>query len=202
MFKDSDFKNMRWNAKRAVDEKALGLTKDVPIANNLRSHRFEVMKYLCFMYDVGSPLPKRIQNIMERKEMAVKLAGIERTDISVVSMIEHLFRLSVPLYKDILAGMLRIQKNRKFSQIVALEQLYDQCINAMIEPFDGNFSLDAKRAMDALNAKRVTAQMVTDIDIKLEALYASVYYEDDTDANVVVDTMLKWTPESTADEII
>jgi hypothetical protein len=199
IFKASDFHKMRWNAYRAKDEESLGLSRDVPAAKRIISNKLEVQKYFCFMYDVNSPLNKRIQNVMERKEMAAQMAGFDRTLVSTINALQQLFKLALPIHQEVLAQMLRVQHNRSFDRIVAEENLFYQCVEIINTPLEFGEDVDPEKTIKALNAKQVTRKIMAETDEALLALRAKVFFNEDDPANAVVEKMISWSPEGVSE---
>jgi hypothetical protein len=199
IFKPSDFAKMRWNAYRAKDEESLGLSRDVPAARRIMSNKMQVQKYFCFMYDVNSPLNRRIQNVIERREMAAQMAGFDRTNASVITALHQLFKLSLPIHQEVLLGMLRIQHNRTFDRIIAEENLFYQCVEIINTPLEFGEEVDPEKTIKALNAKQVTRKIMAETDEMLIALRAKIFFDEDEYANAVVEKMISWSPEGVSE---
>lgn len=194
-FKHADFKRMRWPAYNCPSVEQLKFLNDVPEAKQLSAYSFEIMKYFCFMYDVGSPLTERIQNITERKELAFRMAGFDNTEVTQQDIKSNLFKLRTPIYRRILTRMLKVQHNLKLSLLVAMEQTFWQCFDAAITEVVMDETTDPKKYIDSINAREKTTTLMFDLERRISTLNASIYINEDEAANEVVKEILAWSPE-------
>jgi len=194
-FKHSDFRKMRWPAYNCANIEQLKILNDVPEAKQLSAYQFQILKYMVFMYDAGSPLGERIQSITERKELAFRMAGFDNTEVSQQDIKASLFKLRTAAYRKILSRMLRVQHNLKLSLLVAMEQTFWQCFDAAITEVVMDETTDPKKYIDSINARDKTMSLMFDLERKIAALSASVYIDGDDPANEVVKEILAWSPE-------
>lgn len=196
-FKDTDFKRMRWPVYKAksIDETK---TDDITEFRRLKSKKLEVIKYFCLLYDKGSPLPRRLQDTKERKLVAAKLAGFDTTRPDDHNYVMQLSKLSLPVHVDIVKQMLRLQHNRDFSRISALEYYFEECVDKMLSLVEESDKVDPKKMLDAMTVKDTMRKSMKATSEELDSLYAKIY-GDDNDLEEIVNTMTSWTPESVAD---
>jgi len=198
-FKDSDFRKMRWKVYKATNLDDTGLAEIEPLkrAKGNRAERLKLGAYFAYMYDANSPLPKRIQEVKERKAVAAKLAGFDLTLIGEYSYAVQLFALSNPLYVEIVVQMLKIQHNRDFSRIAALENFFQECVEKMFAIVEESDKMDAKKVLDALTVKDGLRKYMKATSEELESLYAKIY-GDDKHLEELVGPKLNWSPELVA----
>lgn len=82
---DEDFKNMYFNVWQL--RKNASVIKAFPVLGTYAEFQKEikldynkVLRYICFAYDKGTPLPGKMENLLKTKLEAAELAGFEKTD--------------------------------------------------------------------------------------------------------------------------
>ena len=193
-FKDGDFRYMRYKVYKAKDYAStnldeIGAMKRVGIKN-----RMKVGSYFAYMYDANSPVPKRVQDLKERKAIAAKLAGFDLTIAEEYNAASQIFALSAPLYVDIATQMLKVQHNRDFARISALEKFFDECVEKMFAIVEEGDKMDAKKVLDAMTVKDGLRKYMKATSEELEGLYAKIY-GGDKQLEELVGQKMSWSPE-------
>lgn len=193
-FKDGDFRYMRYKVYKAKDYAStnldeIGAMKRVGIKN-----RMKVGSYFAYMYDANSPVPKRVQDLKERKAIAAKLAGFDLTIAEEYNAASQIFALSAPLYVDIATQMLKVQHNRDFARISALEKFFDECVEKMFAIVEEGDKMDAKKVLDAMTVKDGLRKYMKATSEELEGLYAKIY-GGDKQLEELVSQKMSWSPE-------
>lgn len=196
-FKDSDFKKMRWRVYKAKSLDDTGLS-EVTELRRIKTNKLKVASYFALMYDAASPLPKRIQDIKERKSVAAKLAGFDLTQMEEFNSASQLFALSNDAYISIVVQMLKIQHNRDFSRISALERFFDECVEKMFSVVEESDKVDTKKMLDAMTVKDGLRKFMKSTSEELESLYSKIY-GDDKHLEELVSQRVNWSPELVAD---
>ena len=186
---DGDFKNMRFNVwKKSSRNK--DLFEVFPVLNDYlefglkigRLNRNQVIRYICFMYDIGSPLPLKIDNILKMKIEAADLAGFKRDSMNEFSsevnlmliggnkIVNHMIVRFLSLSHDINFLTYKIYKAKHFE---IMEKLADEKEPKNIESFlkTANSLLSN---IDTLNAKIF---MPEDSNNLIQAMYEQAEFE-------------------------
>lgn len=198
-FKDSDFRKMRWRVYKAKDLADTNL-EELEAIKRFRANKADKLRlgaYFAYMYDANSPLPKRIQEVKERKAVAAKLAGFDLTLANEYAHATQIFALSSPVYVDIVVQMLKVQHNRDFSRIAALENFFQECVEKMFAIVEESDKMDTKKVLDALTVKDGLRKFMKATSEELESLYAKIY-GDDKQLEELVGSKLNWSPELVA----
>lgn len=117
----------------------LDIPNDVP-----KGFLLPFVKYNLYMYDSGSPLPRKIQNLEKRQREALKLCGIDQTiyGFEVQDMKSIKYDGQVDLVMSILKG----QNELMFSSMVANENHHHSLIQASMHIIEEE---DSKKFLDA-----------------------------------------------------
>lgn len=196
-FKDSDFRKMRWRVYKAKNIDDAGMS-EITELKRVKVNKLKVASYFAYMYDAGSPFPKRIQDIKERKAAAAKLAGYDLTLLEDHAACANLFALANDAYVSIVVQMLKIQHNRDFSRISALESFFTECVEKMFTIVEESDKMDAKKMLDAMTVKDGLRKFMKSTSEELESLYNKIYGGDDQ-LEKVVEQATSWSPELVAD---
>lgn len=196
-FKDNDFRKMRWKAHKAKVFEDIGM-QDVTEIKRVKTNRFRVACYFAYMYDANSPLPRRIQDIKERKATAAKLAGFDLTLAEDNHFVTSLYALQNDVFVSVVTQMLKLQHNRDFSRIAALENYFNECVEKMFALVEESDKMDTKKMLDAMTVKDSLRKYMKSTSEELEGLYAKIY-GDDKQLEETVQQKMSWSPELVAD---
>jgi hypothetical protein len=196
-FKDGDFRYMRYKVYRAKDYAATGLDTVMAMRRITQRNRMKVGAYFAYMYDANSPVPRRVQDLKERKAVAAKLAGFDLTQAEEYNLVSQIFGLSAEVYVDIATEMLRAQHNRDFSRISALEKFFDECVEKMFAIVEEGDKMDAKKVLDAMTVKDGLRKYMKATSEELEGLYAKIY-GGDKQLEELVGQKMSYSPELVA----
>lgn len=197
-FKDSDFRKMRWKAHRARDIKDMHISEVTELNRLKNTNKFRIACYFAYMYDANSPLPRRIQDLKERKATAAKLAGFDLTSTDEHHTLTALYGLQVEAYVAIVTQMLKLQHNRDFSRIAALENYFNECVEKMFALVEESDRMDTKKMLDSMTVKDSLRKYMKSTSEELESLYSKIY-GDDKQLEEVVQQKMNWSPELVAD---
>lgn len=193
-FKDGDFRNMRFKVYRAKDYSATGLDTVMAMRRITQRNRMKVGAYFAYMYDANSPVPRRVQDLKERKAVAAKLAGFDLTQAEEYNLVSQIFALSSEVYVDIATEILKVQHNRDFARISALEKFFDECVEKMFAIVEEGDKMDAKKVLDAMTVKDGLRKYMKATSEELEGLYAKIY-GGDKQLEELVGQKMSWSPE-------
>jgi hypothetical protein len=196
-FKDGDFRYMRYKVYRAKDYGATGLDTVMAMRRITQRNRMKIGAYFAYMYDANSPVPRRVQDLKERKAVAAKLAGFDLTQAEEYNLVSQIFGLSAEVYVDIATEMLRAQHNRDFSRISALEKFFDECVEKMFAIVEEGDKMDAKKVLDAMTVKDGLRKYMKATSEELEGLYAKIY-GGDKQLEELVGQKMSYSPELVA----
>ena len=148
----------------------------------------EEVKYMVYMYDIGTPL-RQERDIRKRKLEAASLSGIDPESIEA----EELINLSKDVYVEAINELLKFQNHRVWSLIVANEEVFDELINNSIKKVQV-----AKGDKEILQALKVKDDLLTIADRRHESL--NTYYEEfyGGDEELMEKSVTRFTPESIA----
>lgn len=168
---------MRWNVRKAKELKEIEGYKEVPqFMNVAKERRLVTAKYFIYMYDANSPLHKRIPEIQKRKEEAAILAGLKLSEEKDYKYAEQLWKLTQQLYVDIVVRILKVQKNKLFSLIVAQENYFDELMENMLKVVEIE---DAKDVLASMKIKGQLSEEMDKVNSRLAAYYSDLFKGDD-----------------------
>lgn len=100
-------------------------------------NRNKVIRYICFMYDKGSPLPKKIDNLLQMKLEAATLAGFDMDNLKRFSdevnemlagknkAVNHMIVRFLSFFHDINFMTYKMYKEKYFDVMVQLKESKD-----------------------------------------------------------------------------
>jgi len=138
----NDFKDMHFNVwenqRRDLIEMFPVFADYVEFNVNIgKLNRNKVIRYVCFMYDKGSPLPKKIDNIWQMKLEAATLAGFEMDrqkrfsdDVNEmlagkIKAVNHMIVRFLSFFHDINFMTYKMYKEKYFDVMVQLKESKD-----------------------------------------------------------------------------
>lgn len=190
VFTDNDFRAMFFpvHGKKSIERvKNLDLVDTDCLPSD---HKDRVVKYLAYMYDKDSPLPKKIVDLDARKAQALELSGARSLPSH---FIENLLSLSDPRIRQVVHQMLKVQRHRMWHQLVTNEMYFYELQERMLEPIEEE---QDKRDIEAIEKKNRLSEISEELDKKITRLYEQ-YYGDDIESIIQEDNC--FTPESIAD---
>ena len=99
---------------------------------------------------------------------------------------------------SIVVQMLKIQHNRDFSRIAALESFFSECVEKMFTIVEESDKMDAKKTLDAMTVKDGLRKFMKSTSEELESLYAKIYGGDEQ-LEKAVEQKTSWSPELVAE---
>lgn len=144
-------------------------------------HKDKTIRYILYCYDIKSPLVKNNVELMKRKYEALILAGYELSASKKFSAdIERMIMGENDKVNKMIVRFVRIQKNHKYSLLVATEQAYYKKINTMM---DSSARLtkqehDATRQME-MDIETLTSEIFGGDTTShlIESLYDSILFD-------------------------
>ena len=191
-FKDLFFKieNLEENNYRTVEEvKEFASISYMLIA---KSERVKTMKYLVFMYDKNSPLVSQYSEVRARKQKALELANVVKSEDPYLYEKLMLFEDSDLI--QIAAQMLRKQNDSIFSMLVSQEIFFDECLKKVLQPLEIE---DDKKGLEALEKKAKISEAMEKVADRIEK-YKSKFFRNDDDLEKKIRNVVAFTPESIA----
>lgn len=199
-FRDVQFKGMFFPVHKSDDPQKIDTVERVDAFRRLykdnKAKRVRCIKYFCYMYDKGSPLYTQVPVLQERKQVAATLAGFSLEDDA--NLLAQMFKLSSPLYTEIVLKMLKVQHSRAFATIVAQEAYFDQILEQLILPVEEE---EGKDLLQAYQIKAKLNESLATLRTQLDALYEEVFKGDEQiQEKISIDDAMA-TPESYAGKL-
>ena len=191
-FKDLFFKieGLEDNNYRTVEEvKEFSNISYMLIA---KSERVKTMKYLVFMYDKNSPLVSQYSEVRARKQKALELANVVKSEDPY--LYEKLMLFEDADLIQIAAQMLRKQNDSIFSMLVSQEIFFDECLKKVLQPLEIE---DDKKGLEALEKKAKISEAMEKVADRIEK-YKSKFFRNDDDLEKKIRNVVAFTPESIA----
>ena len=191
-FKDLFFKieGLEDNNYRTVEEvKEFSNISYMLIA---KSERVKTMKYLVFMYDKNSPLVSQYNEVRSRKQKALELSNVVKSEDPYLYEKLMLFEDSDLI--QIAAQMLRKQNDSIFSMLVSQEIFFDECLKKVLQPLEIE---DDKKGLEALEKKAKISEAMEKVADRIEK-YKSKFFRNDDDLEKKIRNVVAFTPESIA----
>ncbi len=192
MFSDSDFKSMTFPIHGKKDLKKVAELKLVEAFTRIEEDKDSKIRYLCYMYDKGSPLPRRYKALKKRKEECLRLAGVSSNQELYKNLID-LTTQDVSVLVDCIHQMLIVQKDRVWSMIIADETLFNENLMRMLRPVEMDKDKDV---LASLKIKSEISKIQEEVNNRLDASIDKFYGDDPILADKV--EKLRYSPESIA----
>lgn len=195
-FHKEEFENMTFNV---YGTKSKDILKELPkltrieilskVASSYKEHGSSIIKYICYMYDSGSPMKKHFPELEQRKKECSLLSGLAKAPELEAAMIN----MSSTFFLQAIDEFLKFQNNRIWSMIVSNEEVFYEYQSKLL------IKTEEDRDKDLLQALQIKSKIMTDMDDinkRLEGYYDKLY-QGDTDliAKVIVKNI---TPEEIA----
>ena len=189
MYKDTDFERMKYKIhklKDPLDDPNLQRIDFNFSKAEFWSDKNKIIKYLCYCYDSGSPYVMDIQDIKERKRLALSEAKITNQHVT-----EQLTELSNELYLELLIAIVRGQKSRLYRLIVANEAALSELESDVMRNYSGDKDKDL---VTALKNKADLLKAMEEIGDRLDSYYAKFFNHE-----IEVAERTSFTPEKMRD---
>jgi len=157
-----------------------------------KSERVKTMKYLVFMYDKNSPLVSQYSEVRARKQKALELANVVKSEDPY--LYEKLMLFEDADLIQIAAQMLRKQNDSIFSMLVSQEIFFDECLKKVLQPLEIE---DDKKGLEALEKKAKISEAMEKVADRIEK-YKSKFFRNDDDLEKKIRNVVAFTPESIA----
>lgn len=181
LFKDSDFNDL------LIDINDKNLDKNeliIQMYGKLGKSDLPIIRYISLMYDQRSPLRQKIANIVNRKEEASSIAGLDDTT--------DIFDLSNDKLIRYINIYLRRQSSKIWAILSANEEVLWQYQQELLKPIT-----DFKNDKDKLQALEIKSKLMSECDAIIKRIEA---YEEKIfgDLKEKKDEIINYTPESIA----
>lgn len=176
MFEDKDFEDMYYNIHKKDLSEEPRLQK-LTYLRQLSKNTEIATRYFCYAYDIGSPLVKRIKNVMDRRHMAAELAGFDLNDKIDSKKAEQYILLVSPIYVKIVQQMLSEMKHLEYTLLVTQESFFMELAGKVLDPIKN--VKDDKALIDATSVKdKLSESMKKTLD-RINALRKEIYVDND-----------------------
>jgi len=176
MFEDKDFEDMYYNIHKKDLPEEPRLQK-LTYLRQLSKNTEIATRYFCYAYDIGSPLVKRIKNVMDRRHMAAELAGFDLNDKVDSKKAEQYILLVSPIYVKIVQQMLSEMKHLEYTLLVTQESFFMELAGKVLDPIKN--VKDDKALIDATSVKdKLSESMKKTLD-RINALRKEIYVDND-----------------------
>jgi len=207
----SDGAKMKWNVLIPKKQSVLETYPDLAaIFEDMREQLIsvdgmksdEIVRYICLVYHLKSPLIQREENLMQRKKRAMQIVGMTidakgffSQPINAIIANQNLATI------DLIFRFLRFENNIDWCELCALTELYYDYQKVISEETVGT---DKKTAADIMDRKLAARTKSKGLKDEMNALSLSVFKGDidlrDYVGSTIVreDIRLRLTPESRA----
>jgi hypothetical protein len=194
---DNNFKDLFFKIE-SLEDNNYRTVEEVKEFNNIsymliaKSERVKTMKYLVFMYDKNSPLVSQYNEVRSRKQKALELSNVVKSEDPYLYEKLMLFEDSDLI--QIAAQMLRKQNDSIFSMLVSQEIFFDECLKKVLQPLEIE---DDKKGLEALEKKAKISEAMEKVADRIEK-YKSKFFRNDDDLEKKIRNVVAFTPESIA----
>jgi len=157
-----------------------------------KADRNKVIRYILLMHEKKSPLRKEIQNVADRKDVAISLSGFGNEDAEDLKRIDEIKQLSDDKVVDMVIGFLHWQGNRLVAMIDSNEQTFYEFQRALLEPVT---ETDDSKKIAAIEKKSKLMAECDKINHRLDGYYSRLYGDEEI---IEVVQQRRHTPESMA----
>lgn len=146
----------------------------------------EIVKYILFMYDKGTPFTRKFNDLNKRKEAAVKFSGLEG------KVKTEMLNLSNDHHVDMIVDFLMLQGDKLWAVICIHENLFAEYSGVLLK----NIELinNDKDLVAGTNLKEKTRESLIKVQVELESLY-NKFYNHDVELQETVQKKVRMTPE-------
>lgn len=147
-------------------------------------HHDKTLKYIFYCYDLNSDLVS-IADLMQRKEVALTLAGFEKNKKGEwPDDVKKMITFQIKEINDMIFCFLKIQNNRVWTTIVTSEQAFDEYQNLILQPVTG------KDDKDTLSAANTKSKLMEESDLLIDRIdkYYKKLFGDNVDLVEVATT--------------
>lgn len=175
MFEDKEFDNMYFKIHNC-DVKSEPRLAKITYMKRLKNYD-QAVKFFCYAYDVGSPLVKKIKNVMDRRHMAAELAGFNLEDPQDFKRAEQYILLTSPLFVTIVQQMLAEMKHLEYTLLVTQESFFMELAGKVLDPIKN--VKDDKALIDATSVKDKLSESMKKALDRINALRKEIYVDND-----------------------
>jgi hypothetical protein len=177
-FHPEEFESMSFNVY-PVKEK--DITKQMPQIERIDSFKKilaaykdlgpSIIKYMCYMYDQGSPMKRHFPELSQRKKECANISGVSANH----AVEQSLFEMTSPLFLLAIDEFLKFQNHRVWSMIVSNEEVFYEYQSKLL------IKTEEDRDKDLLQALQIKSKIMSDMDTineRLESYYDKLYQGD------------------------
>lgn len=177
-FHNEEFESMSFNVYMSKNKDIL---KDIPklerisnfkkILSSFKDAGVSVVKYVCYMYDQGSPMKRHFPELAQRKRECSNMAGLSKH----AHIEQSLFEMTNPLFLLAIDEFLKFQNHRVWSMIVSNEEVFYEYQSKLL------IKTEEDRDKDLLQALQIKSKIMSDMDVindRLESYYDKLYQGD------------------------
>lgn len=175
MFEDKEFDNMYFKIHNC-DVKSEPRLAKITYMKRLKNYE-QAVRFFCYAYDVGSPLVKKIKNVMDRRHMAAELAGFNLEDTVDFKRAEQYILLTSPLFVTIVQQMLAEMKHLEYTMLVTQESFFMELAGKVLDPIKN--VKDDKALIDATSVKDKLSESMKKALDRINALRKEIYVDND-----------------------
>ncbi|HDY88336.1 MAG TPA: hypothetical protein ENH82_09535 [bacterium] len=153
--------------------------------------RNRIIRYILLMHEKNSPLRTKIQNVADRKDYALALAGFKDKKKEDRERIDEIKQLLAERVVEMIIEFLQWQGNRLLAMIDSNEQTFYEFQRALMEPVT---ETDDSKKIAAIEKKSKLMAECDRINNRLEGYYLRLYGDED----IIKVVQKRFTPESMA----
>lgn len=172
--------------------------KQIKVFSECRSaDRNRIIRYICYMYDPGSPLQVEYQDLQARKEKAAEDAGFERNKKGLwpesVQNIFDVIDTEDVLITEMIFEFLRIINDKTWAIIKVNEVNFWECSRMLLDNIGGK---DSKQKLEAANLKTKLREELGSISRDMEQQMKKMFGEEEKIQELAKEKLKRITPET------
>lgn len=160
----------------------------------------KVIRYIIFVYDKGSPLIKKIDNLVTRKITGAILAGFEYQD-SFERDVDLMMKCRISDINTMIVKYCRLMKSRLYSLVVVSNESFNGTLEEIMSyKTGGKKSLDdQKKKMELIDQAKTTADNIDEWSLQLLSFDTNEQLKEEF-YTIVDESDLKLSPEENAED--
>jgi hypothetical protein len=134
-----NFDDLRWPVHRLeMDSELLLKFPEFRMQKDIAAYphpdRNKLLRYMIYLYDEHSPLPRIHPDLHERKLWALRLAGYLLENENLNEQVQKVYALATPEIARIARAFISMQKSREFKLKLAIEQVHEENLSMLLSP--------------------------------------------------------------------
>ena len=136
----------------------------------------KAVKYILYMYDIGSPMRRQYSNMEQRKEECAVLAGFKLEREKDRNDAQKLYEFKDDIYTDFVVNFLKYQHNKTWALLVSNEEVLFQIQSELMKPVTN--SKGDKETLQGYEVKDKLMERCDSIIKRIEAYEDKIFGQD------------------------